>query len=58
MVSNGNAQTVCSVNFQPSLHFCSLMSIVIEKVFDVRFASQRENDYLLRCSDMNKGMIE
>jgi hypothetical protein len=49
--TNGNSHTVRCVL---SIIMSFLMPIVIEMLFAVRFASQRENDYYNRCSDINK----
>jgi hypothetical protein len=35
-----------------------LMLIVIEMLFAVRFATQRENHYKNRCSDINKENVQ
>jgi hypothetical protein len=53
--TNGNAHSVRSVL---CIIMSSLMPIDIETLFAMRFASQRETDYLNRCSDINKRMFD
>jgi hypothetical protein len=55
MNTNGNYHTIGSVH---CIIMSFLMLIVIEMLFVVRFASQRENPYEIRCCDINKENVQ